>query len=276
MDLRQSRRAILRAIGASLLTPRLAGAAPLSRFTPARAGQGTFDHSALGRLLERYVRGSPDGINRVDYRAWKAAVADVAALDDYLRKVQSETPSRLTRAEQFAYWANLYNAETLRVVLAAYPVRSILLVRPSFFSIEPWKARTMTIDGERLSLDEIENAILRPLFGDVRVHYALNCASLGCPNLRQETWRGATLERDLDAAAAAYVNHPRGVRIVDRGLRLSSICRWYRPDFGGSDAAIVAHLWRYAHPPLLDRLAAGVPIEGYGYDWSLNDKPAKV
>jgi len=128
---------------------------------------------------------------------------------------------------------NLYNAGTLRVVLAAYPVKSILLVRPSLFTIGPWRAKTIHVAGSALSLDDVENAILRPLFGETRVHYALNCGSVGCPNLRHEPWRGATLDADLDAAALAFVNSPRGVRVDRRGLTLSSIYSWYRQDFGG-------------------------------------------
>ena len=245
--------------------------ARLRRFSPAVAGSQSFDHRPFGDLLARYVHVSSDGVNRVDYTAWRASEAKFAALRVYIARLQTRTPQSLTRDEQLAYWANLYNAETLRTVLAAYPVRSILSIRPNLLAIGPWKKPTLMVGGQTLSLDDIENGILRPWFNDPRVHYALNCASTSCPNLNVTPWQGATLERDLDAAARAYVNHPRGVRIADDGLTLSTIYKWYRADFGGDHAALLRHLGRFAAPPLAARLAESPRIAGYDYDWSLND-----
>jgi hypothetical protein len=233
--------------------------------------EASLDHELFATLLRRYVHAAPDGINRVDYKRWKASREDLLALQTYISELQRQDVHSLTRAVQFAYWVNLYNAETLRIVLGAYPVRSILAIRPGLFSFGPWKKRSLSIAGVPLSLDDLEHQILRPQFRDARVHYALNCASLGCPNLRREPWRGANLDADLDAAARAFVNHPRGVRQVVRGVRLSSIYKWYRADFGGEDAAVLAHIRRYAAESLQSVLTAAVRIAGYGYDWRLND-----
>lgn len=255
----------------TLLAGPTAAGEHLQRFAPGAAGGKTFDHGPFERVLGRYVHASSDGVNRVDYRAWKSSARDLESLRAYIREVEAQNPRALTHAEQFAYWANLYNAETLRVVLAAYPIKSILLIHPILFAIGPWKKPTLVVAGVALSLDEVENGILRPLFGDPRGHYALNCASTSCPNLRPIPWSGATLDSDLDAAAQAYVNHPRGVRVAAKGLTLSSIYKWYRADFGGSDASVLAHLRRYARGPLAARLDARPAIIGYDYDWSLND-----
>lgn len=227
--------------------------------------------SSFDRLLGRHVRRSDDGLNGVDYRGWRAAAADVEALTAYVRALQRVDPAGLTRADQIAFWCNLYNAETLRVVLGAYPVGSILAIRPTLLSVGPWKARTLRIAGRALSLDEVENAILRPRYRDPRIHYALNCASRGCPNLPGRAWRGEGLERDLEAAAREFVNSPRGVRVRPTGLVLSSIYKWYRADFGGSEAALLAHLARYASPKLRDVLGSRPRIAGYDYDWRLNE-----
>jgi hypothetical protein len=106
------------------------------------------------------------------------------------------------------------------------------------------------------------------------VHYAVNCASIGCPNIWPRAWRAATLERELDAAAAAFVNHPRGVTVLPDGrLRVSSIYGWFREDFGGSEAGVVAHLRHYAAPALAARLGEGTAIAEDAYDWALNDAP---
>lgn len=231
-------------------------------------------------LLERYVSAGADGVNRVDYAAWKASPADRAALDAYIRSIEQTRLSTLSRDEQFATWSNLYNALTVRTILAHYPVRSIRDIRSEGAGLNPkalfgpWLTKVATVEGRRLSLDEIENAILRTQFDDPRVHYALNCASYGCPNLRTRAWRAESLDADLDAAARAYVNHPRGVSVTAQGLRLSSIYEWYAKDFG-APAELRAHLLRYAAPELAVRIRATERIAGYGYDWSLNGRGAR-
>jgi hypothetical protein len=228
--------------------------------------------------LARYVVAASDGINRVDYGAWQAAPADRQALVAFIEAEARRDAAAMAPAERFAYWTNLYNALTLAVVLDAYPVRSIrdikskgrLLDPKSLFG--PWRTRSVTVAGRRMSLDDIEHDALRAEFRDPRVHYAVNCASLGCPNLFARPWQAATLDADLDAAARAYVNHPRGVSVVGAGqLKVSSLYKWYDEDFGSSDAGIVAHLRRYAAPPLADELDGPVRIVDDGYDWTLND-----
>lgn len=266
-----NRRSVLSLLGLALTSTSARAAERLQRFSPVVSGFRTVDHRPFAALLEQFVRPAPGGVNRVDYRTWRASADKVTALHAYISSLQSMAPEQLTRDEQFAYWANLYNAETLRIVLAAYPVKSILSIRPTLISIGPWKKPTLTVDGKSLSLDDVENGILRPLFRDPRVHYALNCASASCPNLNVSPWRGATLDRDLDAAARAYVNHPRGVRADGETLTLSTIYKWYRADFGDSDEAVLRHLSRFAAPPLQRRLSEHPKIGGYSYDWSLND-----
>jgi hypothetical protein len=215
----------------------------------------------------------------VRYAAWKADAGAMAALEGWIAEAATARPSALPRAEAFAFWGNLYNALTLKVVLDRYPVRSIRDIRstgvpfdPKQF-IGPWRTRLITLEGRRMSLDDIEHATMRPTFRDPRVHYAVNCASIGCPNLGPRPWVAATLERDLDAAAAAFVNHPRAVSVISPGrLRASSIYTWFREDFGGDEAGVLAHLTRHAAPPLRAALAGAVLAED-AYDWSLNDAP---
>jgi hypothetical protein len=133
----------------------------------------------------------------------------------------------------------------------------------------------VTVEGKRMSLDDIEHGTMRPFFRDPRVHYAVNCASIGCPNLWPRVWRAATLEAELDAAAAAYVNHPRGVTVLPDGrLRISSIYTWFREDFGGNEAGVIAHLRQFAAPPLSQRLSGRTSIAEDAYDWALNNAPA--
>lgn len=239
--------------------------------TPAQAQTGAQapDPAPFDRLLQRYVTAGSDGLNRVDYRAWRASSADRAALDAYIDAHEAARPSQLSRNDQFAFWANLYNAVTLDVVLDAYPVSSIRQIRPNILAIGPWTVERVTVEGQSLSLDDIEHGIMRPTFRDPRVHYSVNCASIGCPNLQREAFRGSRLEAQLDAAARAFIASDRGVRITPQGLRLSRIYQWFGEDFG-TEAQLREHLARYA----TSARAADIRnqrIIGYAYDWDLND-----
>jgi hypothetical protein len=246
-----------------------AAARDVAGFATNRSGSGTADHSAFDALLARRARNSRDGIVRVDYAGWRASAADRAALTAYIAALSRLSPLSLTRTEQFAFWANLYNAVTLDVVLDAFPIRSIRDIRSGLLP-GPWRRRLVTIGGVALTLDDIEHNILRQGWVEPRVHYAVNCASIGCPNLPLRAFRGATLGPALEAAARAFINTPRAVRFEDDELVVSSIYKWYATDFGGSDLRIIAHLARYADEPLRSRLQATTRISRDTYDWSLN------
>ena len=233
---------------------------------------------ALDALLGRYVSLPPDGVARVAYARWKANAPDLAALDGWILEAATKRPSAMTRNVAYAFWANLYNALTLKVVLDRYPVASIKDIRSTGVGLDPrqffgpWRTRLVTIEGQRMSLDDIEHGTMRPTFRDPRVHYAVNCASIGCPNILPRAWRAETLEAELDDAARAFVNHPRAATVLPDGrLRVSSIYKWFREDFGGDDAGVIAHLRRYAAPPLASALQNITRVAEDTYDWSLND-----
>lgn len=241
---------------------------------PLRAEAADLDD--YDRLLNRYVSASTDGVARVRYAAWKTNSEDVRALNEVVTWMERQQPTRMSRDARFAYWVNLYNAVTLQVVLENYPVRSIRDIRSRTLDprglIGPWRTERVTVEGRRLTLDAIEHGILRPEFRDPRVHYAVNCASVGCPNLMARAWRAETLEADLDAAAFAYVNHPRGVSVDAQGqVTASRIYQWFAEDFGGA-AGVLAHLRRYASPDLRARLQGAARVTRYTYDWSLNGR----
>ncbi len=262
-------------IGAGLGLVVGAGASPataqgVSRFVGRAAGAGVFDHAGFDTLLDRRARPSADGIVRVDYAGWKRSTPDRDALRRYIDSLTRTDPLTLTRPEQFAYWANLYNAVTIQVVVDAFPVGSIRDIRTTPLLPGPWWKVITQVAGVNLSLNNIEHDILRKGWRDPRVHYSVNCASFSCPNLPLRALGGAGLEAVLDAAARAYVNHSRGVRFEGDKLVVSSIYRWYGGDFGGTDAKVIAHLSQYAAPPLRARLQAVNRIARGAYDWSLN------
>lgn len=240
------------------------------------SAKAAIDDAAFDRLLGRYVVQSQDGVNRVRYADWKASKPDVAALEAYIKGIEATPISKLSRDAQFAAWANLYNAITIRVILRSYPVKSIRDIKSTGSLspkalLGPWETKVATIEGKKYSLDEIEHSTLRAKFKDPRVHYAVNCASFGCPNLQTKAWRAATLSADLDAAARAYIGNPRGVSITADGLQLSGIYDWFKSDFGPNEAGLLAHLSKYSSPAQVAKIAAAPGIAGYGYDWSLNE-----
>lgn len=231
----------------------------------------TLDFSAWDALLKRYVSLRPDGLAVFDYGAVTAA--DKKALKAVISEMAAVPVSSHARPQQMAYWINLYNAVTVDVVLDHYPVKSIrdIDISPGFFSDGPWGKKLVTVEGEELSLNEIEHRILRPIWQDARVHYAVNCASVGCPNLAAEAYDGARIDAQLDAAARNYVNNPRGVTVKNGAIMVSSIYDWFYDDFGSTDADIVAHLKRYAEPALTQQIEDIGTISDTKYDWSLND-----
>ena len=265
----------------AILASGSAAAAPAAELWPRwqahdPAATETIDHSTFADLLERYLTRHADGVDRVRYAALRAEGR--AALQTYVDQLQAIDPDGLNRAEQMAYWINFYNALTLLVVVEHYPVASIreINISPGLFSRGPWRKKLVTVNGEALSLDDIEHRILRPIWQDARIHYAVNCASIGCPNLQPEPFTATNLERLLEAGADAYVNHPRGVAMVGRSflpdqLTASSIYDWFAADFGDSEAGVLAHLRCYARGTTATLLADVETIDAYRYDWALND-----
>ena len=232
------------------------------------ASERRIDHAPWTTFLQRHLR--TDRVpHRLDYGG--VSEADRDTLDGYLRTLEATAVSRHSRDQQFAYWVNLYNAATVKLVLEHYPVKSITKIKSGFFSFGPWDRKLLTVEGQELSLNDIEHRILRPIFADPRIHYAVNCASIGCPSLASEAFTAARMEELLDAAARRYINSPRGAKIDDGELIVSSIYDWFMADFGGDEAGVLAHLRQYADAKLRRQLHGRTKIDDYAYDWALND-----
>lgn len=228
------------------------------------------DHGAWDRFLSRTVKKGRDGVSRVAYG--RVSAKDRRDLAGYVEALSAVPVSRLSRGEQFAYWVNLYNGLTVKTVLDHYPVKSIrdIDLSSGLFGSGPWKAKQVVVEGRKVSLDDIEHRILRPIWKDPRIHYAVNCASIGCPNLQRQAFTAHNTQSLLDKAAREYVNHSRGVRVSGGRLVLSSIYSWFESDFH-ADGALMAHLKRYASPSLAAKLEGFDVADDYAYDWRLND-----
>lgn len=227
------------------------------------------DHSLWGQFLDRYlVAGKSGSANLVRYVAVSAE--DKASLAQYLAELSAVSMAKLNRAEQKALWINLYNALTVQTILTHYPVKSIREISSGWFSGGPWDLKLIKIEGIELSLNDIEHRILRPIWRDNRVHYAVNCASLGCPNLQPEPFTAENSDRLLTEAAREFINSPRGVDLSADRLLLSSIYEWFQVDFGDSATGVIAHLTQYAAPDLKEKLRSFSEKVDFSYDWELN------
>ena len=232
------------------------------------------DHSAWQSFLDRYLIAGDDGINRVAYG--RVDDAGRAALDSYIQSLTGLTVTDLNEAEQEALWTNLYNALTVQVILDHYPTDSILDIdiSPGLFSNGPWGRDLVEVEGQELSLDDIEHRIIRPIWNDPRVHFSVNCAALGCPNLGTVAFTADNMDTQMDQLVRAFIAHPRGVTVEGATLKLSKIFEWYDEDFGDDVPNIVDYIKGYATPQLITQLEqADLSDVDTDYDWGLNDAP---
>ncbi len=196
---------------------------------------------------------------------------DNKKLVQFITYLTSLDPRDYSKSQQEAYWINLYNALTVELILKHYPVSSIIKLGKGWFKFGPWDDVITKVADISLTLNDIEHRILRPLWKDYRVHYALNCASMSCPDLAPVAYTAENMNKLLDAQAKRYINQPKGVHFNKHGkLELSSIYKWYGSDFGDR-TTLFTHLEHYANPVLASKLQAYKGSVKYHYDWSLNE-----
>lgn len=227
-------------------------------------------HQTWQNFLDKYVVTNDEHINLIDYK--KLSQQDVELLKKYIKTMSQVEINKYSRREQLAYWINLYNALTVQTVANYYPVTNIqeINISPGLFSLGPWGANLITVNNTTLSLDDINNRIIRPIWNDQRTHYALNNATIGAPNLNKHAYQGAQLEQQLNEAAITYVNSLRGVQVIEGRLIISKLYDWYEEDFGGTKQDVINHLLQFAQEPLLSQLKHINTIDSYVYNWHLN------
>jgi len=224
-------------------------------------------HQLWGDFLSVYVHSDSEANRLLDYK--HVSKSDGKALNTYISQLKGIDPRRLQRDEQFAYWVNLYNALTVQLILDNYPVKSITKLG-GFFSFGPWDDEIVQVAGQSLTLNDIEHRILRPIWKDKRIHYAVNCASYGCPNLQNKPYSALTLNKQLDEVAKEFINADKGLVFEGNTLVLSSIYDWYGEDFGDFNE-LRKHLLSYLEVKQQVKLKAFNGDIEYRYDWTLND-----
>ena len=209
------------------------------------------------RLLGKYVTSSG-----VKYAEWKNNAADMQAIQQVVDGIAAEKISG-SKKEQLAFYINAYNAWILHEALGKYPTKSVKDLLFTFFT-----GPRIKVAGEQISFNHLEKDIIRPKFGEPRVHVALNCASHSCPPLNPEAFRAEKLDAQLEKLAVAFVNSSRGVdySAAKKTAALSAIFNWYKDDFKGVGGPLAFINKRRSEP-----LPNDVKITYQDYDWSLNE-----
>lgn len=230
-------------------------------------------HALWQKFLDRHLSTNQEQINLIDYP--NIGHDDMMLLQKYIQDMSHIDIDNYNRNEQLAFWINLYNALTVQTVAHYYPITNIQEIRisPGLFSVGPWGANLITVQNIPLSLDDINNRIIRPIWNDPRALYTLNNATIGAPNLNKASYSGIDIEKRLNQAASTYINSLRGAQVIEGELIISKLYDWYEEDFGGTKQDVIQHLVIYAKEPLKSQLKHINSIDSYVYNWHINNPP---
>ena len=230
------------------------------------------DHLTWDRLLQKYV--DRDGM--VDYDAWKASQPDREALKQYLGTLSAaDANSRTTKQGKLAYWINAYNALTVQGILDVYPTSSIRNHTAKLIGYNIWDDLLLPVGNQKYSLNQMEHEILRKL-GEPRIHFAIVCASIGCPRLLNEAYTPEKLEAQLAENTRDFFARKKNLQVdlAGRKVRVSSILDWFGEDFGPTPQKALASLAQYMpDEPAKDLIGReDFSVSYLDYDWSLNEQ----
>jgi len=218
------------------------------------------NHQAFNVLLKKHVTAT----GKVNYKGF---MADKAQLNAYLTDLKKEYPSaRWSEKEKLAFWINTYNAFTIKAIIDHYPLKSITEIKPKDGSETIWKSKFITIGGKKLSLDQIENEILRVEFNEPRIHFAINCASVSCPPLRNEAFTAAKMEAQLTEQARKFFKDTSRNKLSPDHAQLSKIFEWFQTDFT-KNGTLIDYINTYSEV----KLKRDAKITYISYDWNLNE-----
>lgn len=220
-------------------------------------------HEGWTTLLQTHV--SETGF--VDYKGIKEHENE---LDAYLTVLSQNHPtSAWDKKDQLAFWINAYNAFTVKLIVKNYPVISIKDLGGSIYKVNtPWDEKFIHIGDETYDLNNIEHGIIRKDFDDPRIHFAVNCASISCPPLRNEAYIGSKLNAQLDDQARTFINDPSKNKISKNKAQLSKIFTWFKGDFSQNGKTVIDFINEYA----TEKITAKTKISYFDYDWNLNGK----
>lgn len=212
------------------------------------------DHSLWNALLKKYVSAS----GKVNYKGF---INDKVALQSYLDLLSEKIPANdWSKNAKLAYWINVYNAFTVKLIVDNYPLKSINDIN------NPWKTKFFSLQGKKYSLEEVENDILRKM-NEPRIHFAINCASFSCPNLLNQAYTSSKLESQLQTVTKSFINDTTKNKITSNEIKISEIFNWYAADFKTSNTSIIDYLNKFSTIKIDDN----AKVSFMNYDWSLNN-----
>ncbi|MBI2166943.1 MAG: DUF547 domain-containing protein [Candidatus Omnitrophica bacterium] len=247
----------------------------LLQMNPVTADAADFTFDAWRQVLEQHVT---DG--KVDYAAIKKSPAGLDQFVDKVQAVSARDYEAWDRDQKMAFWINAYNASAVKLVVDHYPLKRRIGLKALAFPSESiqqiphvWSRKVIEAAGRRLSLDDIENKILRRDFGDPRIHFALVCASLGCPVLRSEAYEAGRLGSQLEDQAEKFLSDPNKFRYEKKSdkIHLSPIFKWFKEDFK-QRGGVTAFIKNYLPKEIAGALSFRTTVEWLDYDWRLNQK----
>lgn len=211
------------------------------------------NHNDWDTLLQKHVDKNGD----VDYRAFSK---DIESLDDYLKTLSKTPPAEnWTKPEKLAYYINLYNAGTVKLILENYPVKSIKDIK------SPWGKKRVKIGKRKFSLGSLEHSILRKM-NEPRIHFAVNCASYSCPKLLNKAFTASKMEQQLEQATKDFILDTKRNRISSQKAELSEIFKWYKSDFT-TNGTLLEYIDQYT----TQKISNNTEIKYIDYNWSLNE-----
>ncbi len=242
----------------------------------------SLDHQTWDRLLKENVLVLSGGrATVVDYQGMARDRASLRSYLSNLSAVSRDEFERWGKQNQLAFLINAYNAVTVELILDTYPNLESIKDLGSFFR-SPWSKPIVTLLGQKFSLDDIEHDIIRgwDRYNEPRIHFAVNCASIGCPSLRAEAYIGRDLEKQLEEQTHLFLSDRSRNRLNGDLLEVSSLFKWYREDFErgwqGLDSLtdfFVQHAnsLGLTEEDLQLLLSKQIEIDFLDYDWRLND-----
>lgn len=211
------------------------------------------NHTIWNAILKSNVSTS----GKVNYSGMKSKLSDIESYISTLESLSDQ--STWNRNEKLAYWINLYNAATVRLILQNYPTSSITNINGGI----PWDKKVVTISEKTYSLNQIENDIIRPTFNEPRIHFAVNCAAVSCPKIMNSAFTADKLNYQLTKQAKSFINGAKN-SITESSIEISKIFEWYAADFGSS---IIEYLNKYS----TTTINSDATITYNEYDWNLNE-----
>ncbi len=218
--------------------------------------ENEIDHSDWDKLLKKHVK--ENGL--VDYKGFKA---DKEKLNAYVSFLSSKKPNEnWVFEEQLAYFINVYNANTIKLIVDNYPVKSIKDIDAT---ISPFLKNIITVGDKEFSLADIEKGILQKM-NEPRIHFAINCASISCPKLLNEAYTAENVNELMDKAATEFINSDKN-EISENNAKVSEIFKWYKKDFLKEAPSIIDYINKFSNT----KINSNVELRYKSYDWNLND-----